>query len=256
METDSLFLLAMLALTWILSSIFAMAGVGSANTLVPIYYSFGIPFSIAAAAGLLLNVFSLSSATVNNARHRHINWRVGTLFMIPAVIAAPFGAMIGVSTPRSILLIIFSIFLSYTLFNLVRARRSVQKRLLTGTGGVILAISIGGIAGFTGGLLGVGGGMIILPVMTFLESDYKTVSGTAGYVALFSSASGFISYLTILRGVDYTLWLVILIGGIAGGLIGSHAINRYNSQTIRYIIIAVVAAVTAKLLYSIITQYV
>ncbi len=59
-----------LFITWLLSALFAIAGVGAANTLIPVYYSLGIPFSIAAAAGLLLNVFSLSSSTANNGRKK------------------------------------------------------------------------------------------------------------------------------------------------------------------------------------------
>lgn len=241
-----------LAMTWLLSSVFATAGVGAANTLIPVYYSLGIPFSVSAAAGLLLNVFSLSSATVNNGLHHHINWTLGTTFLVPAVIMAPIGALVGINTPRKILLITFVIFLSYTLYNLVRTKKRNSRSVLIGKKGTLLGVTIGGVAGFLGGLLGVGGGMVILPVLTFMEHDYKKISGTAGFIALFSSASGFLAYLTILRGVDYALWAIILIGGILGGLTGSYLLNKVKSITIKYVIIAIVAGVTAKLIYSIV----
>lgn len=248
----SIFYALLLAFTGILSAIFAMAGLGAANTLIPIYTSLGIAFSVAAASGLLLNVFSLSTATINNWRNKHINWKVGTTFMVPAVIMAPIGALIGTHSPRRILLIIFSIFLVYTLYNFIKTRKGSSGKLLSGTKGTTIGVVIGGFAGFIGGLLGVGGGMIVLPVMTFLEQDYKTVSGTTGYVALFSSASGFLSYLTILHEVNYVIWEIVLAGGILGGLTGSYFINRFTSHTIKMIIILIVAAVTVKLVYSLI----
>lgn len=250
---NSIFLSIIFILTWIFSALFAVAGVGAANTLIPIYYSLGIPFSIAAAAGLLLNVFSLSSATVNNGKRGRVLWKLGTIFLIPAVIMAPIGAFIGIHTPRKILLWIFVAFLGYTLYNLIRGRAKEETNKFSGNiKGYILGITVGAIAGFLGGLLGVGGGMIILPVLALIEKDYKKVSATAGYVALFSSASGFTSYLFLLRGISYDLWLVILIGGILGGFSGSYLMNKMKTLYVKYTIVSIITFVLIKILIGVI----
>ncbi len=236
-------------ITWIISMIFAIAGVGAANTLIPIYYSMGIPFSIAAATGLLLNVFSLSTATVNNARRGKVLWKLGTVFLIPAVIMAPIGAYVGIHTPRKVLLWVFAVFLMYTLYNLVRGRvKEESGRFYGSIRGYMLGVLVGAIAGFLGGLLGVGGGMIILPVLALIERDAKKVSATAGYVALFSSASGFTSYLFLLRGIDYGLWVVVLIGGVLGGFCGSYLMNRMRTLYVKYTIVSIITFVLAKIL--------
>jgi uncharacterized membrane protein YfcA len=249
---DLTFIIIIFTLTWIISALFAVAGVGAANTLIPIYYSLGIPFSIAASAGLLLNVVSLSSATINNAKRGRILWKLGTIFLIPAVIMAPVGAFIGIHAPRKILLWIFVAFLGYTLYNLIRGRTKEETNKFSGnTKGYILGIIVGAIAGFLGGLLGVGGGMIILPVLALIEKDYKKVSATAGYVALFSSASGLTSYLFLLRGISYELWLVILIGGILGGFGGSYLMNKMKTLYIKYTIISIITFVLIKILIGI-----
>jgi len=236
-------------ITWIISMIFAIAGVGAANTLIPIYYSMDIPFSIAAATGLLLNVFSLSTATVNNARRGKVLWKLGTVFLIPAVIMAPIGAYVGIHTPRKVLLWVFAVFLMYTLYNLVRGRvKEESGRFYGSIRGYMLGVLVGAIAGFLGGLLGVGGGMIILPVLTLIERDAKKVSATAGYVALFSSVSGFTSYLFLLRGIDYGLWVVVLIGGVLGGFCGSYLMNRMRTLYVKYTIVSIITFVLAKIL--------
>jgi Predicted permeases len=229
--------------------IFAIAGVGAANTLIPIYYSMGIPFSIAAATGLLLNVFSLSTATVNNARRGKVLWKLGTVFLIPAVIMAPIGVYVGIHTPRKVLLWVFAVFLMYTLYNLVRGRvKEESGRFYGSIRGYMLGVLVGAIAGFLGGLLGVGGGMIILPVLALIERDAKKVSATAGYVALFSSVSGFTSYLFLLRGIDYGLWVVVLIGGVLGGFCGSYLMNRMRTLYVKYTIVSIITFVLAKIL--------
>lgn len=252
---SALFYSLILILTYSLSALFATAGVGAANTLIPIYYSIGIPFSISAAAGLLLNVFSLSAATVNNGRHRNINWRIGIIFLIPAVIMAPIGALVGISTPREILIVIFFLFLCYTIYNLSKAKRAKKEGLMNTKSGLAIGMAVGAFAGFLGGLIGVGGGLIILPVLTFIEDDFKKISGTAGFIALFISASGFLSYFTILKGISYLIWAVIIAGGIMGGFTGSSLVNKFKSRSIRYAVIAIVSIVAGKLLYSIVFPY-
>ncbi|PMB76280.1 MAG: sulfite exporter TauE/SafE family protein [Fervidicoccus fontis] len=247
------FLTLIFSLTWIISALFAIAGVGAANTLIPIYYSLGIPFSIAAAAGLLLNVFSLTTATINNGKRGRVLWKLGTLFLIPAVIMAPVGAYIGIHTPRKILLWIFVAFLGYTLYNLIKGKAKEEAGKFTGNvKGYLLGILVGAVAGFLGGLLGVGGGMIILPVLALIETDYKKVSATAGYIALFSSASGFTSYLFLLRGISYDLWLVVLLGGILGGFTGSYLMNKMRTKLVKYIIMTIIAFVLIKVLVGLI----
>ena len=240
-------------LTWVTSMIFAIAGVGAANTLVPIYYSLGIPFSTAAATGLLLNVFSLSTATINNARRGRVLWKLGTVFLIPAVVMAPIGAYVGIHTPRRVLLCVFAAFLMYTLYSLVRGKvKERSGRFYGDIRGYVLGVLVGAVVGFLGGLLGVGGGLIILPVLALIEKDAKKVSATAGYVALFTSASGFASYLFLLRGVDYGLWVVVLIGGVLGGFCGSYLMNCMRTLYVKYAIVAIISFVLVKILVGLI----
>lgn len=250
---DPIFYFEIIILTFLISSVFSTAGVGAANTLIPVYYSMGVPFTLAAATGLLLNVFSLSTATVNHTRKHHINWRLGIIFLIPAVIMAPIGAVIGVNTPRQILLSIFLVFLLYSIYSIIRSKdRKIRLNMSKGTS-LATGVMIGCLAGFLGGLLGVGGGIIILPILAFIEPDFKKVAGTSGFVALFISISGFLTYLEILGSVSYTLWVAVILGGIAGGYLGSFLVDKFKSQTIRYLIVMIIAAVAGKLLYTILT---
>ncbi len=251
----AVFYIEIAVLTFIISTAFSTAGIGGANTLIPVYFSLGVPFSLAAATGLLLNVFSLSTATANHARNRHINWKLGIVLLIPAVIMAPIGALVGVNTPRQILIVVFVAFLIYSIFSILRSRnRGMSHLSVSSEIGLIASIIIGSFAGFMGGLLGVGGGIIILPILAFIESDFKKVAGTSGFVALFISISGFISYFEILKSVSYVLWAVVIAAGMSGGYLGSFLVDRFRSQSIRYIVASIMAVVAANLLYSILAQ--
>jgi hypothetical protein len=67
-------------------------------------------------------------------------------------------------------------------------------------------------------------------------------------VALFSSASGFTSYLFLLRGIDYGLWVVVLIGGVLGEFCGSYLMNRMRTLYVKYTIVSIITFVLAKIL--------
>ncbi len=68
---------------------------------------------------------------------------------------------------------------------------------------------------------------------------------------MFSSASGFASYLFLLRGIDYMLWIMVLVGGVLGGFTGSYLMNRIRTQYMRFVIMLIIAFVLGKILISI-----
>ena len=73
-----------------------------------------------------------------------------------------------------------------------------------GTVEVVSGASVGSVAGFLGGLLGVGGGNFIVPVLNWLGLDAKVAAGTTALVVVFSSLSGFLGH-AALGGINWRL---------------------------------------------------
>jgi uncharacterized protein len=71
--------LAIAALVFALSGVLSMAGLGAAFIFVPLFYWLGVPLGTASSTALLLNVVSLSFASVTYWRAGLVNWRLGTL---------------------------------------------------------------------------------------------------------------------------------------------------------------------------------
>ena len=95
---------------------------------------------------------------------------------------------------------------------------------------------MGGVAGFLGGLLGVGGGNIILPGLTWLGLEPKIAAGTTALAVFFSSLSGFAGH-AALGGIDprFTLTMAVLAG--AGSLAGSHVMQtRFSGAQLKRLI--------------------
>lgn len=218
------------ALVFVFSGLLAMAGLGAAFLFVPLFYYLGVPLAEAAPTALLLNVVSLLFAAINYWRAKLINWRVGLPVLVTAVILSPLGAL---STPRvdkRLLLWMFAGFLVFAgimmLFFRARKREKEMGRAVE----VGAGIGVGGAAGFLGGLLGVGGGNFILPVLNWLGLDPKVAAGTTALVVVFSSFSGFLGHAT-LGGLDPLFLAITASMAAAGSVVGSQLMKTKVSST-------------------------
>ncbi|HBK6044790.1 TPA: sulfite exporter TauE/SafE family protein [Citrobacter freundii] len=141
--------------TFFLTAIMAMAGVGAAFILVPIFLALGVEIHAAMATALLLNAISTSVSTTTFIRKRLVEWRLALPILIVAVVLSPIGVHVSQRLDRHFLLWLFSGFLIFaSLMMLLYApkssgiQRSARSQMLS-------SLSLGGVAGFVGGLLGV-----------------------------------------------------------------------------------------------------
>ncbi len=109
-------------------------------------------------------------------------------------------------------------------------------------------ILIGIICGFLNGLFGAGGGSVVVPAMEkFLDVDEKKSHATAiGIILLMSIVS---SWIYIQKGFfDVKLWMLVTIGGVAGGLVGANALDRIPKKWLKIIFGAVIIVTAVKMI--------
>ncbi|HRQ37019.1 MAG TPA: sulfite exporter TauE/SafE family protein [Chloroflexota bacterium] len=234
---------------FIFSGLMAMAGLGAAFLFVPLFYYMGVPLAQATAVALLLNVVSLLFASVNYWRGGLVNWRVGLPVLITAVILAPLGARLTPYVDRRLLLGMFAAFLVFAgammLFYRPQPRQQeMARRVEIGAG-----VGVGGAAGFLGGMLGVGGGNFILPVLNWLGLDAKVAAGTTAVIVVFSSFSGFLGHAT-LGGLDPLFVGLMALMAASGSIVGSQLMkNKLSSAQLKRIIGILLWLIAAKMIF-------
>ena len=233
-------------IAFILSIVFSIGGVGSAVAIVPVMGWLGIPLMTAKPAGLFINTLSMLSATLKNIKHGKLDHRFGLPILIVATAMAPLGAYAGKFIPKVYVLWVFVAFLLYSGTMMIFFR---PRRRESGGNHIVEGSLIGGIAGFLGGLLGVGGGGIISPALIMLGYEPKKVAATTALVVFFSSLSGFLTYWGM-GTLDWKLLLWVSIPAIAGGWLGTHLMHfKMSSEQVKKVIGVIMYLIALKTLF-------
>ncbi len=235
------------AITFALTTLLTIAGVGAAFILIPVFVALGIEIHAAMATALLLNAVALAVASVRNARRGFIDYRIGVPILVVAAALSPLGAWVSQGLDRRTLLALFVVFLLFAAAMMLRRspppapkRASAGRTLLFGT-------SVGAIAGFVGGLLGVGGGNVIAPALVASGQEPRRASATTSFAVVFSSLAGFLGHAS-LSGIDPMLVGVTGVGSAAGALLGSYLMtDRLKGPQVKTLLGLVLLAVAAKI---------
>ena len=229
-----------------------MAGLGAAFLFVPLFYYLGVPLAEATPTALLLNVVSLLFATINYWRGKLINWRIGLPVLITAVILSPIGARLTLSVDKTILLAMFAAFLLFAGSMMLFYKAKKREKALSRTIEISAGTGVGTIAGFLGGLLGVGGGNFILPVLNWMGLDAKVAAGTTALVVVFSSLSGFLGHATM-SSLDPWFIGIMAVMAAAGSIVGSQLMKtKLSSWQLKKVIGLLLLLIAVKMIFDLI----
>lgn len=240
------------ALVFVFSGLLAMAGLGAAFLFVPLFYYLGVPLAEATPTALLLNVVSLLLATINYWRGKLINWRIGLPVIVTAVVLSPIGARLTASINKTLLLGMFAAFLIFAGAMMLFYKAKPREQALSRPVEVAAGAGVGTVAGFLGGLLGVGGGNFILPVINWLGLDAKVAAGTTALVVVFSSLSGFLGHASM-GGLDPVFVGVMAVMAAGGSIAGSQLMKtKISSSQLKKIIGVLLFVIAAKMIFDIV----
>jgi uncharacterized membrane protein YfcA len=231
------------------TTILTIAGVGAAFILIPVFLALGIPLLTAMSTALLLNSIAMIFASVSYAREKLIVFKTALPILIVATALSPLGARTAEHLPRNVLLWLFVGFLVFA-GSMMLFYKAKERQIETNTKQLVgYGIGVGSVAGYLGGLLGVGGGNFIVPVLVWLGFDPKKASGTTAFIVIFSSLSGFLGH-AALGNMKLSLLAICAIGSVSGALLGADLLKRkLSGKQVKTVIGIILYLIAAKMIW-------
>ncbi|MFD0863672.1 sulfite exporter TauE/SafE family protein [Sungkyunkwania multivorans] len=228
----------------IVSFLYASVGHGGASGYLALMALFSIAPENMKPTALLLNLFVAAASFYYYYKGGHFNKRLFLLFGITSIPAAFVGGMMTVeaSVYKQVLgvLLIFAILKMLNVFG--KERESVVKA------NIWQGILVGALIGFFSGLIGIGGGIILTPIIILLHwGKMKEAAAVSALFIWVNSAAGMAGQLISGVTIDAQAFILVgiaLIGGVLGGYLGS---KRINQKVLRYMLAGVLVIAVVKL---------
>lgn len=244
-----------------------LLGVGGGFILVPIIYflllNMGVEptLAIRMAFGTSLAIIlpTAISSAYGHYRKNQVDVKAAVYFGIAGFFGGLTGGYVATHAPGDILTTIFGLVMLVVALRLLFSNDNGDNKKKTEN--VILFLMVGFIAGITSGLIGVGGGIILIPAMVlFMGFAMKEATGTSSAFIVITSMGGIISY--ILNGVQVSAelppfsvgyinllqLLVIIIFSIPLAQVGAWVSSKLPERVLRYILVVLQIYVSLKML--------
>lgn len=244
MGIESILLLAGLIL--VAAMLYSSVGHGGASGYLAAMALFSMAPLEMKPAALTLNILVSSIALMKYAKVGRFSWSIFWPFALTSVPFAYVGGLINL--PNEYYKAVIGLVLVYTAYRFVvdaaKPDYEVKKPYMP----VILLF--GAALGFFSGLVGVGGGIFLSPLLILLKwEDVKNVSGVAAAFVLVNSSAGllgFVSSTTTHLPEGLWVWAVAaLVGGFIGAEYGS---KRFANPTIKHLLSLVLLVAGIKMI--------
>lgn len=239
MQSEIFFILAMAVIAMLYSSV----GHGGASGYLGLMALFGIDVVLMKPSALILNLFVSSIAFISYYRAGHFRWRLLLPFAVTSIPMAFLGATLEIP-PELYKKILGICLLIAALRILIRPGKDGAQRKIS----LPIALASGALIGFFAGMIGIGGGIILSPLLLLTRwgGMKETAAASAAFIFL-NSAAGLTGHLT--AGLEVSPRIALWIAAVmAGGLLGSWTGGfRMSVAQLKYLITLVLVIASIKL---------
>jgi uncharacterized membrane protein YfcA len=237
--------LLIIAAIFLVAVLYSSVGHGGASGYLAVMALLSVPLATTRPSALLLNVFVAAVGTIQFYRAGHFSWRVLLPFAATSIPFAFIGGMITLPTA------VYKLVLGAVLIAAaIRLAWNLKSDTATKDPRIWIALIVGAVIGLLSGLVGVGGGIFLTPVLLLMNwSPTKTAAGVSAMFILVNSIAGLAGNYSQLIEIPSNVWFWI-VAAVAGGVIGATlGAKRFDSLTLRRLLAVVLLFAGVKLIF-------
>ena len=213
----------------VVAFLYSTVGHGGASGYLAVMALAAVGPEVTRPTALVLNVFVASIAAWQFYRTGNFSWRTFWPF---AATSIPFAFIGGtISLPTNVYKIVLG---GVLILAALRLAWNMKPGTETKEPNLIVALAIGAAIGLLSGLVGVGGGIFLTPVLLLMNwSETKPAAGVSALFILVNSVSGIAGNYQQVAKLPPNVWFWVaaaVVGGIIGSTLGA---KRFDSLTLR-----------------------
>lgn len=232
---------------FVVAVMYSSVGHGGASGYLAVMAFWAVAPEVVRPTALVLNLFVASIGTVQFYRAGYFSWRIFLPFAAASIPMAFVGGMIHL--PTDIYKIVLGVVLSLAAVRLaIKLKNDDQVK----DPPIVFCLLIGALVGLLSGMVGVGGGIFLTPILLLMRwSETRVAAGVSVLFIFVNSAAGLIGQYSkgALVGLPSDVWIWIaaaVVGGIIGSTLGS---KKFDSLTLRRVLAVVLLFAGAKLIF-------
>ena len=225
--------------------LYSSVGFGGGSTYLALMLIWGIPFYIFPIIALFCNIIVVSGNSINFIRSGNLNIKLLIPYLIGSIPFAFIGGSIQIEK-EFFEILLFIILIIAGILLLMESKSFSQDEIKIKNIPKIFSIIIGSIIGFISGLIGIGGGIFLSPLLFLIKAGYpKHITSSASIFILINSIFGIAGQLTkniiLNEFLNYwPLFVAVLVGGQIGSILNIKFLsNRTLAVTTSLLVIFV-----------------
>ena len=211
-------------LFFVTAILYSSVGFGGGSTYLALLLIWDVPYYIFPVIALFCNVIVVSGNSINYVRAGNLNRRLIIPYLIGSIPFAFLGGSINIDKYIFEILLFFVLSVAGILL-LINSNSFKSENIKINKINNFISILIGSILGFVSGIVGIGGGIFLSPILFLMRAGYpKQIATTASLFILINSISGILGQLTKENVINeilnyWPLFIVVLLGGQLGNFL-------------------------------------
>ena len=241
-------------LFFVTALIYSSVGFGGGSTYLAILLIWGVPYTIFPVIALVCNIIVVSGNSINFIRSKNININLLFPYLIGSIPFAFIGGSITIEKSLFEILLFCVLFVA-GIFLLIESKSFSEEKIKINQIPKLISISIGSIIGFMSGIVGIGGGIFLSPLLFLMKTGYpKHITSSASLFILINSIFGIAGQLTKDQILDqviiyWPLFLSVLVGGQIGSVLNIKFLpNKILALLTSFLVIFVAIRIGIKLI--------
>ena len=243
METEVLFYVLLFGVAFLYASV----GHGGASGYLALMAIFSISPDVMKPTALMLNLFVSMTSFIQFYRGKHFRWQIFLPLALASVPTAFLGGLVSVDAVIYKKILGLLLLLPIVRFLFFRNIRTEELKPSDWK----ISVLIGAAIGFLSGLIGIGGGIILSPILLLLKwTDQKQTAAISALFIFVNSMSGLAGQFT--KGISFSPDMYAYVGiAFVGGLLGAYfGAIRFQQSVIKYLLAVVLIMAAYKLLFT------